>query len=258
MTSRVFKQNNLLVNTSVPQGYYIISTKIFTHFLRSVKGERSSHKRSLWIFFVCLIFQMRILIPFICTAKKKKTKQNKQTNKHTNTRGLMRVQNRLFKSRIPPLVLLDPAIPPLSESSSRSRLGKFEKVGYCLNPASRYQFQNYPASHQLKRAYPYPAKIFPSRIPPSIFLVSPTPPRFWAPSRPHPAKSMLDIDRYFFVDLPVGTAFLVVQSLLYWISHPFLTFKGHAFQTPSKTGCWRGLWVRGKKMISWKSVTRQK
>ena len=63
----------------------------------------------------------------------------------------------------------------------------FQMLTCCLNLASRYQFQNYPASHH------DPAKIFSSRIPPSILLVSRIPTRFCAPSRIlHPAKPMLD------------------------------------------------------------------
>ena len=62
-------------------------------------------------------------------------------------------------------------------------LSNFRKVTRCLNPESRYQFQNYPASHQLKRVHPVPSKIFSSSIPPSIFLVSRIPPRFYAQSR---------------------------------------------------------------------------
>ena len=54
----------------------------------------------------------------------------------------------LFKSRIPPLVL----------ASSRHfqnlypypALLNFQKITCYLNPASRQQFQNHPAFHQLK------------------------------------------------------------------------------------------------------------
>ena len=46
----------------------------------------------------------------------------------------LRVQTRLFKSRIPPLVWLHPAIPPLSESLSRTSLVKFSKGHLLLNP----------------------------------------------------------------------------------------------------------------------------
>ena len=62
------------------------------------------------------------------------------------------------------------------------------KVTCWLNPASRQQFQNYPASQQLKWVHPDPAKIFSSHPQYSSYPVF----RLDVMPHPAPAKPMLD------------------------------------------------------------------